>query len=259
VDESRTSPTAYRRGERNAVYDVLKDIVDPAPKRMHFKGKYRGAFDGMSYCSFWVATNHADAVAIPEKDRRFTVLRNGRAMLPAEAIELVAWLEQPANIGALAAFLEARDLTGFNMFQPLDTVGKGVMAELARSEVEGLLRDFMAEEERGAVFTRQHLMDAVAGNLGVNNTRWHGDFEAAWSKYCTKAMVGLTHAQRRIRVGGTQKKLFCFRGRQVEVENMGDPAARREAAKWGHVDGVETRFSVLSGVAGLTEKPEEDQ
>ncbi len=259
VDESRTSPTAYRRGERNAVYDVLKDIVDPAPKRMHFKGKYRGAFDGMSYCSFWVATNHADAVAIPEKDRRFTVLRNGRAMLPAEAVELVAWLEQPTNIGALAASLEARDLTGFNMFQPLDTAGKTVMAEMARSEVEDLLRDFMADKTRGAVFTKQHLAAAVASNFNANNVRWHGDFEAAWSKSTAKAMSVLGGAQRRIRVGGAQKKLFCFRGRQVEVENMGDAAARREAAKWGHVDGVEPRFSVLSGVAGLSEKTEEDQ
>jgi len=47
VDEAKTSPTAYKRGERNATYEVLKDIVDPAPKRFTFTGKYRQAFDGM--------------------------------------------------------------------------------------------------------------------------------------------------------------------------------------------------------------------
>jgi hypothetical protein len=49
VDESRTSPTAYRRGERSAAYEVLKDLVDPAPKRMNFKVKFGRAFDDWSY------------------------------------------------------------------------------------------------------------------------------------------------------------------------------------------------------------------
>jgi len=259
VDESRTSPTSYRRGERSAVYDVLKDIVDPAPKQMNFKSKYGKAFDAMSYCSFWVATNHADAVAIPEKDRRFTVLRNGRAIEPAEAIEIDAWMRDPANIGALAAWLATRSLAGFNMFQPLDTAGKADMAEMARSEVEDVLRDFMADESRGRVFTKQHLMAHVGYSFGVQHTRWQGEFEGAWSRYCAKAVVGLNGTQRRIRVGGTQRKLFCFRGQQSIVAELPEATIRREAAKWGSVDTSEPRLSVLSGVAGLSEKSESDQ
>ncbi len=48
IDEAKSSATSYRRGERNAVYEVLKNIVDPAPKRCRFKAKYGQAFDGMS-------------------------------------------------------------------------------------------------------------------------------------------------------------------------------------------------------------------
>jgi uncharacterized protein DUF5906 len=258
VDESRTSPTAYRRGERNAVYDVLKDIVDPAPKRMTFTGKYRQAFDGMSYCSFWIASNHADAVAIPEADRRFSVLRNGRALTPDEAIAIDRWMGDPANIGALARMLAARDLSGFNMFQPLMTAAKAEMADLALSDVEGVLRDMMAETDRGLVFTRAHLQLHVGHHYNVNDARWHGEFAGAWNRYCIKVTDPATGAQRRVRSQGTQKKLFCFRSRRAEAERLPEAACRREAAKWGAVDG-ETRLPDLTMVQGLTKKDEEDQ
>jgi hypothetical protein len=73
------------------------------------------AFDGMSYCSLWIATNHANAMSIPANDRRFTILRNGRAITPDEAVEIDRWMSDPANIGALSQMLAARDLSGFNM------------------------------------------------------------------------------------------------------------------------------------------------
>src|SRR4029077_10244353 len=40
VDETKTSATAHRRGEKKGVYEVLKDLVDPAPKGMTFNVKY---------------------------------------------------------------------------------------------------------------------------------------------------------------------------------------------------------------------------
>ncbi len=258
VDESRTSPTAYRRGERNAVYDVLKDIVDPAPKRMTFKIKYGQAFDAMSYCSFWVATNHMDAVAMPASDRRFTVLRNGQVITPEEAIEIDAWMRDPASIGALVRYLEARQLAGFNMFAPLVTAGKAEMAELALSEVEDILRDMAADDSRGLVFTRAHLMAHVSSNFGANTGKWHGEFEGAWHRYCVKAVSRESGSQRRIRAQGTTKKLFCFRSRAKQAAELPEAAARREASKWGQVDGV-TRLPGLSVVPGHNEKDEDDQ
>ena len=134
---------------------MLKELVDPAPKLHRFHGKNRQAFDGMSYASIWVATNHANAVSIPAHDRRFTVLRNGRAITPAEAMAIVALDGRPSAISrALARPLAARDLTGFDMIAPLATAGKDEMAELARSDVEELLRDLMEDPDRGLAFTR---------------------------------------------------------------------------------------------------------
>ena len=80
--------------------------------------------DGIVYCSGWVATNHSDAVAIPFKDRRVSVVRNGAAMTPAERADIVAWIAAPGSIAALARFLAARDLSQFDMYVPLKSVGK---------------------------------------------------------------------------------------------------------------------------------------
>ena len=258
VDESRASPTAYRRGERNAAYEVLKDIVDPAPKRRSFKVKYGAAFDGVSYCSLWVATNHADALAIPAADRRFTVLRNGREITPAEAREIVAWLERPANIGALSRYLAERVLVDFDMFQPLETVGKAAMAELARSSVEEILDDLIEDDSRGLVFTKQNLEDEVSRHFSVHAGPWRGEFNAAWLMYCA-GLTGLNIRPFRVRSGGTQRKLFCFRKNAPRVRKMPEAAVRRHAAKWGHLDTIETQLVGLTGPTGLGQKDPEPE
>jgi len=251
VDEAKTSPTAYRRGERSAAYEVLKDLVDPAPKRHSFRGKYRRGFDGMSYCSFWVASNHADALSIPENDRRFTILRNGRQITRDEALAIVAWMETPGAIAALSGLLAARDLSQFDMFAPLVTKGKAEMAELAISDVENLLRDMLEDPDLGKAFTKQHLEQAIEHNYGGKGSYWMGEFRGAWAKYCA-AVQGASGLQKRVRVFGKQKKVFCFRANRAAVEHMPDAALRREVAKWGGVD-LDTK---LNEVAGLSEKDE---
>lgn len=258
VDESKSSATSYRRGERSATYEVLKDLVDPSPKLFNFKGKYRQAFDGMSYASFMIASNHADALAIPAEDRRFTVLRNGRKMTPEEAREIDAWMEQPANIAALSRWLATQSLAGFQMREPLVTEAKGDMADMALSDVDELLRDFMADETLGKVFTKKHFEVTVARHFNASNTYWVGELKAAWSRYC----VGLRDeigAPRRVKSEGTRRKLFCFRSNLTEVNAMPQAAVRREAGKWGHVDGLKDPLHGLRDVGSTEGSTEEDE
>ena len=235
VDEAKTSATSYRRGERNAAYEILKNIVDPAPKRRSFKGKHRQAFDGMAYASYVVATNHANAAAIPESDRRFTVLRNGDVMTRPEAIEIVAWMAEGANVGALSQYLAARDLSGFDMMAPLATAGKAEMAELARSEVEEVLRDLIDDETRGKVFAKAHIEMIVEHNFNGQGAFWRGEFAGCWQAYCV-GLKGPKGSAIRVRMLGTQRKLFCFRRNHREVMTMPEAAIQREVRKWGHVD-----------------------
>ena len=80
-----------------------------------------------------LASNHDDAIAIPRTDRRFTVLKNGRIMELEEIQQLSLGRRILENIAALARFLEARDLVGFNMQKPLYTAAKEEMAEVSKS------------------------------------------------------------------------------------------------------------------------------
>jgi hypothetical protein len=234
IDEAQTSPTAYRRGERNATYEVLKELVDPAPKLHRFTGKHRQAFDGMSYCSLWIATNHANAMSIPANDRRFTILRNGRAITPDEAVEIDRWMSDPANIGALSQMLAARDLSGFNMMAPLVTGGKDEMAELAKSDVEEALIDLMNDPERGLAFTKAHIEMVVELNFSGQGAFWRGEFKAAWHAYCVAPKTP-SGGYRVTRMNGRRHKVFCFRTNKARVDAMPEAAIRREVAKWGGV------------------------
>ena len=238
VDEAKTaSTTGHRRAERNSVYEILKDTVDPAPKRMRVNPKGRQAYDSVSFASFWIATNHRNAMAIPRDDRRFTVLRNGRPMTMEQRAEMETWLINDANIGALAVSLAERDLDGFDMFVPLDTAGKAEMADMALSDVDELMIEMMADPNLGLVFTKQQMETKVQQHLGMNGVRWHGEFAAAWPTYCAgvKTEKG---SPRRVRMGHTQKKLYCFRGNLTKARAAPEAALARQAAKWGAVDPI---------------------
>jgi hypothetical protein len=249
VDEALTSPTAHRRGERKNLYDILKNVVDPAPKRGSFKGKYEKAIQGTAYNSLWVYTNHANAIAIPRNDRRFSVLRNGRKMTLPERQAILAWMEEPGNIAALSRFLEARDLSGFDMFEPLDTAAKTEMHELSRTPVEETLTDLMEDDKRGLVFTRSQLEKAVEESLGSPPGQyWRGPLEGAWHDYVV-LLKTKTGAPWRIRIiTGKRPKLYCFRTRRKEAEQLPEAARQREAAKWGGITIYNLRkLRLLSG------------
>jgi hypothetical protein len=256
IDEAKSSPTSYRRGERSAVYEVLKNVVDPAPKRCRFKSKYGVPFDGVSYASFMVACNHADAIAIPANDRRFTVLVNGRIMTVKEAKAFAAWTGAPGNIAELSRFLAARSLANFNMFQPLDTIAKQDMAELALTQVEDILRDLMADDKQEPVFTRFQMEREVETILrgGVGNGgypgHWRGEFEAAWKRYCVLLKTG-NGAPSRVRVAGRQTKLYCFRTRKKQVEKLPEAARQRSARKRGGVDKTKDQIEIAKALKGL--------
>jgi Family of unknown function (DUF5906) len=241
VDEARTSATAHRRGERRSGYEVLKSIVDPAPKKMQFKTKYGATFTGHSHCSFIIATNHNDAVAIVGHDRRFTVLRNGPVMTRPQREELAAWSANPANIAALAQWLDV-DLEGFDMMQPLQTEAKAEMAELAISQVEEAVNDLAEDDSRGLVFTRHHFENEVVAQLSGEGDRgpltyWKGEIEGVWRQRVKLLKTAGSGRPVTIRIDGRNVKLYAFAGRLARALKLSEVQRRQHAAKWGRVDG----------------------
>jgi hypothetical protein len=234
-DESPSSPTYYRAGERHVAYELLKRIVDPAITTRTFTAKYRGAFTGKCHCSIWIATNHIDALTIPADDRRISVIRNGRAPTETEVAEIVAWRDAPGSLATLQAFLMARDVSGFNAYKPLKSAAKDEMVEATLSDVEQTMRDILGDDERGMVFTRDDLFNAVR-MAHAQEGAFAGHFQMAWRKWVSKALVvrpGETQStQRRVRVGSTQKKLFCARRMTKTVLHFTEEEAHDEAMRW---------------------------
>jgi hypothetical protein len=249
---------------------VLKDVVDPAPKGMTFNVKYGRAFWAYSYCSFWLATNHSDALSIPKNDRRFSILQNGAVLTPEQGRELAEWMDVPGNIAELSRFLERRDLTGFNMFQHLETTAKQTMIELGRSSVEEVLLEMIDDDSHGLVFTRQQLEHTVEDIMnpwervkGGNErrrggTQWRGEFAGAWNAYC----VGLkteTGSPWRVRVGNRQVNLYCFRKRRIAAGKLNEARRRHEASKWGGMGTLKDHLIALNTQQSTHGESEENQ
>lgn len=136
VTEAKDTADSGKWASRRAVYERLKEIVDPRAIDRTFTVKGRPAFTSRSFASYLIFSNHRDALQVVSGDRRVTALANGSQMPGKMAAALSDWMEQEGNIAELARWLEARDLSGFNVYQPLMTSTKMTMQELAGTELD---------------------------------------------------------------------------------------------------------------------------
>jgi len=101
VSESKDTPESGKWSAQRAVYERLKEIVDPRPVVRTFTMKNRQAFEAVSSASYLVFSNNFDPLQIPDNDRRITALANGTQMTAEMAQALDVWMDQPANIAEL--------------------------------------------------------------------------------------------------------------------------------------------------------------
>ncbi|MFA7602541.1 MAG: primase-helicase family protein [Novosphingobium sp.] len=140
VNESSedTEGSTYRT-KRNT-YEHLKETVEVRPTVREISVKGRSNYRAMSSTSFIIATNHADALPIPDTDRRFCVIRNGGTKPLSWWTEVNDWLYRPENVAAFHAWLGERDLSGYSPFDtPPVFEGKRAMTEEAKSDFDRLL------------------------------------------------------------------------------------------------------------------------
>ena len=75
-------------------YEKLKTLVDPRSRAVTINPKFGVKREAMSYSSYLFLTNHINAIALPEGDRRFYVMKN--AIIPASPayfMKLNEWLD----------------------------------------------------------------------------------------------------------------------------------------------------------------------
>ncbi|MBO6538008.1 MAG: hypothetical protein JJ969_01305 [Rhizobiaceae bacterium] len=137
VDESSESTDASLFRTKRNTYEHLKELVDPSPKRREIRVKGRDNYWALSPTSFIIATNHLDALPLPDNDRRFAVLENGGTNDEAYWKRVHEWIDNPSNCAAFAHHLSSIELIGYSPYSPPPSFrAKTRMADAAKSDID---------------------------------------------------------------------------------------------------------------------------
>jgi hypothetical protein len=212
VSEARDAEGG-RWTSRNALYERLKELVDPTPQPRTFHVKGKQAFEGLSFTSYMIMSNNNDALKLPADDRRFTALRNGVRLEQPAAKLINHWMGEPGNIAELARALAARDLSGFNAYEPLHTATKTTMQELARTEFDDWFLDIRRRLGPHALFTGELIEQAIRLEAGSDHS--HALRDRVTARVRTEAMGVPTLDRPRMPLNpltGRRDWIMCWRG-----------------------------------------------
>lgn len=169
INESSEAEQGSRYGNRRSAYEHLKEVVEPRPHEVSVKQKGDQNYVTISTTSFFIATNHADALPIPEGDRRIAVLTNGLPLSVEEADYFNSAVDNPLEVSAFYRWLLKRGWGSFKPFaEPPLFAAKIAMIDLGMSEIdeawasalELLPEVFTAEAVRKAVLASAHASGA---------------------------------------------------------------------------------------------------
>lgn len=126
-------------------YEHLKSIIEPNMVERTYISKTGSAFTGMACASYIIATNHIDALPIPDGDRRFGVLGSGEPRDAAYWEELRRWMEDDRNIAAFVAWLMTIDLSTYSPYvAPPMTESKRAMVDGSKSDLDRAIETAIA-------------------------------------------------------------------------------------------------------------------
>ena len=125
-------------------YEKLKELIDPRPKPVRINPKWGFERISMIYSSFMFMSNHENAIAISEHDRRFYVITNAiKPASPEYFGSLNRWLQRKdENRNAAWAkhvwrwLLERQVNIDMMLSPPLTTAGKKRMLLKSKSRIE---------------------------------------------------------------------------------------------------------------------------
>lgn len=215
IDEASENEGSTTRWQaRNNAYEHLKTIVDPNPRTVHIKRKSVKNTTEKTFASFFIASNHSDALVIPANDRRFAVLENGAPAPTAFWDAVYVWLAAPANIGAFARHLMTVDLEGYNPFTaPPMTAAKADMIEAGASDLDKAAALVLAAPV-GAVMVKEQFVLLVETTMLEQNF----DFPEDWQRIAERIFTRKSR-----RVLGPDRHLVAGKMRSVRLVGSCEP------------------------------------
>jgi hypothetical protein len=136
-------------------YEKFKQLIDTrVGEGERINPKYGRTRTENIYFNALIFSNHADALAIPENDRRVCVITTAKKQQTPEYYDRLADALTNGEAKRLYWFLMRRDLSNFDMFRPPMTPGKSAMIEQNRSP-SNEINEYIMENCEGDIFTKK--------------------------------------------------------------------------------------------------------
>lgn len=160
VDEVRENDKRYE------VNDKIRDVL--TEPRFEVNRKYGSKQTIDIFTGFLLYTNHYDALALPEEDRRIAVLGGPDVEAGEEHyVHLYAALNDSDFISQVYWFLMRVDLSVFNWQRAPDTKERQIMIESNKSEVETALISVL-EDPPVAAMTYRQIVNEIIKDVGLD-------------------------------------------------------------------------------------------
>lgn len=212
----------HRWMARHAAYEQLKLVCDPISQQIHVRRKFGRNSTEWCYASIFISSNHVDALAIEQGDRRLIVLDNTETPLydaPRDlGVRIHEWAKRPNNIGGLYHWLATRvdvdDLVKqYDPFgPPPSTPAKERMIASSQSDTDRAY-DYMLDNAKGDVVTphqwRAWIMKARM-DLGLDlpiGDKLHAAATAVISKRARRTGLG----DKLIKIDGKPFRVWAIR------------------------------------------------
>lgn len=155
IEEARDSETTVR--EYYQSYETLKQVVDVRVTEGTVNDKFGALSVERQYYNVLVFTNHRDALAIPEDDRRLVVLSNPALRRGSDYYRDLWGVLDEGEPARLWHWLQSRDVAGFDSVYPPMTQAKGRMSELSVAPLDRLALSVLRSMEGDLTTWRQFL------------------------------------------------------------------------------------------------------
>lgn len=178
---NETKDTADSHKSYYKVYEGLKDMIDPRPKKERINPKYGMQRISTVYSSYIMFSNHDNALAVAANDRRFFVVRN--ALLPAPPqyfVDLNNWLNvydragDPIWARNIWRWLQERPVDMLKLLAPVPvTAAKKDMMQASKMPLTIAVEAIIAEWPGDFITLPKirEVVNLVAGRLNLSDIK----------------------------------------------------------------------------------------
>jgi primase-polymerase (primpol)-like protein len=215
--------------------EVLKSLV--TAEHRHINPKYGHQRLEWNACRWLIFSNHASALPLTERDRRFNIVRNENPPMPKQHYsQLYAALNDPGFIASVAWKLRTRDISAFNPGEhAVMNEAKRELVGASQSDVDDVIANLVAE----------HRADVIANStLGPMLTNQPFGKMTSHHRHALER-AGVRPYGKAVRLGSAVTKVSILRNHEF-WKTATPPQIQAELAKGSAAMGVPLPFGAFA-------------